>query len=96
MATFSTDTALMRTKSAQVLSTAERVRSEVATMHASLQDLNNAWSGAASQRFQGLITQWRQVQAKVEESLTQISQALSSASTHYDEAERANTSLFTS
>ncbi|RII42373.1 WXG100 family type VII secretion target [Galactobacter valiniphilus] len=96
MATFSTDTALMRTKSAQVLATAERVRSEVSSMHASLQDLSGSWSGAASQQFQGLITQWRQVQSKVEESLAQISRALSSASTQYDEVERANASLFSS
>ena len=94
MTSFAADTQLMRTKSAQVLSTAERLRADVNSMQASLLELQGAWSGGASGQFQALITQWRAVQSKVETSLEQISRALSTASTHYDEAERANVSLF--
>jgi len=96
MSTFTTDTQLMRAKSAQVLSTAERLRGDVATMHSSLQELQGTWSGAASNQFHALVAQWRQVQARVEESLTQISRALSTASSQYDEVERANLGLFSS
>ena len=95
MSTFTTDPQLMRAKSAQVLSTSERLRSDVAAMQASLQELQGAWSGAASVRFHALVGQWRQVQAQVEESLAGISRALSTASTQYDEVERANAGLFT-
>lgn len=94
MTQFTTDTQLMRAKSGQVLATAEQVRAEVNAMHASLQELQGAWSGGASAQFHGLVTQWRAVQADVEESLTRISQALTSASAQYDEVERVNTALF--
>lgn len=94
MTQFTADTQQMRTKSAQVLRTAEQVRTEVNSLQSSLLQLQGAWSGGASTQFQSLLTQWRAVQTKVEASLTQISTALTTASTQYDEAERANRALF--
>ncbi|RKW69439.1 WXG100 family type VII secretion target [Galactobacter caseinivorans] len=94
MTQFTADTQQMRTKSAQVLRTAEQVRTEVNSLQASLLQLQGAWSGGASTQFQSLLTQWRAVQSKVEASLTQISTALTTASTQYDEAERTNRALF--
>lgn len=94
MTTFTTDTQLLRAKSANVLATAERLRSEVATMHAGLQELQGAWTGGASANFHQLVAQWRAAQERMEESLTGISQALGTASNHYEEAERANLGLF--
>jgi WXG100 family type VII secretion target len=94
MTTFTTDTQAMRAKSAQAMNTVEQVRGQVNALQASLQDLSGSWSGGASARFQELTTQWRAVQTQVEESLSRIGQALTSASTRYDEVEQANTALF--
>lgn len=94
MAMFATDTGLMRQKSVAVLSTAERVRAEVDSMRASLSELQGTWSGSASANFQNIVAQWRATQAQVEESLSQISVALTRASEQYDQVEQANMSLF--
>ena len=94
MAMFATDTGLMRQRSAAVLSTAERVRAEVDSMRASLSELQGTWSGSASANFQNIVAQWRATQAQVEESLSQISVALTRASEQYDQVEQANMSLF--
>lgn len=94
MTQFTTDTQAMRAKSSHTLNTVEQLRAQANTLQSSLQDLSGSWTGAASARFQELLIQWRSVQAQVEESLSGIGRALTSASTHYDEAERANTAMF--
>ena len=63
-------------------------------MRASLSELQGTWSGSASANFQNIVAQWRATQAQVEESLSQISVALTRASEQYDQVEQANMSLF--
>ncbi|WP_291278254.1 WXG100 family type VII secretion target [Galactobacter sp.] len=94
MTQFTADTQAMRTKSAQAMNTVEQLRGEVNALQSSLQDLSGSWTGGASARFQELLTQWRGVQAQVEDSLSRIGQALTSASSRYDEVEQANVALF--
>lgn len=77
-----------------VRGTASRVQSEVASMHAQLQALQDSWSGQASVAFQGVLHDWRATQLRVEESLAGITEALALAGRQYDEVEAGNTRLF--
>lgn len=77
-----------------VRGTASRVQSEVASMHAQLQALQDTWSGQASVAFQGVLADWRATQVRVEESLAAITEALAVAGRQYDEVESGNTRLF--
>lgn len=94
MSNFATNTEEMRTKSANIQSTAERIRADINTMQANLQELEGTWHGVASANFQGVVTQWRATQTQVEESLNSISRALTMGAQHYDDAEQANASMF--
>lgn len=95
MSIFATNTNDMAAKSMAVQSTIERVRAEVNAMTASLQDLQGTWQGAAATNFQSVVTDWRNTQIRVEESLNSIGTALNRASVQYEEAEAANANLFT-
>ncbi|MGL3807717.1 WXG100 family type VII secretion target [Paeniglutamicibacter sp. R2-26] len=95
MSTFAANTGEMQMRSMAVQATIERVRAEVNSMTSSLQDLQGTWQGAASANFQSVVADWRTTQIRVEESLNAIGTALNRASVHYEEAEAANTNLFT-
>lgn len=94
MSNFATNTEDMRTKSANIQATAERIRADINTMQSSLQELEGTWQGVASANFQGVVAQWRSTQLQVEESLNSISRALTQSAQHYDDAEQANASMF--
>ncbi len=95
MAQFNVDSEVLQLKSAAVRGSVERIRAEVETMQRGLQELQGSWTGAAATTFQGLIVDWRGTQMKVETSLESINTALSTAATQYDQAEQANTRMFT-
>ena len=63
-------------------------------MMARLTGLQDAWRGSAATRFQGVATEWRGTQARVRESLDQISRLLAQAGQQYAAAEQQNTSMF--
>ncbi|MGY5318121.1 WXG100 family type VII secretion target [Neomicrococcus lactis] len=94
MSNFATNTEEMRTKSANIQVTAERIRADINTMQASLHELEGTWQGMASSNFQSVVQQWRATQTQVEESLNSISRALTVSAQHYDDAEQANASMF--
>ena len=94
MAGFHVDSDILAAKSAELRSTIDRLQSDVNTMQAGLHSLGESWQGQASANFQLLISDWRATQARVEESLASINQALAYASTQYAETEAANTALF--
>ena len=71
-----------------------RIQGEVAGLHAQLVDLQSSWSGSAASAFQGVVSDWRTTQARVEESLGHINTALGQAGQLYAEAEVQNTRLF--
>jgi WXG100 family type VII secretion target len=77
-----------------VRSTASRLQADAAAMHAQLQALQDSWTGQASAAFQGVLQEWRATQMRVEESLTNINEALATAGRHYDEVEQGNTRIF--
>ncbi len=94
MPLFAVDSEALSAKSAEVQGTIERLRADVNGMQAGLASLSEIWRGSASANFQLLVTDWRATQARVEESLDSINQALAFASAQYAETEAANTSLF--
>lgn len=94
MARVSVDSEALAAKSAELRGTIDRLQAEINSMQSGLQSLSESWQGQASANFQSLVTQWRSTQARVEESLASINQALAYASTQYAETEAANTALF--
>lgn len=94
MAVFTVDSDLLAEQSANVQRTIARIQSEVNQMQAGLQGLQGSWGGQASALFQGLISEWRVTQSRVEESLAHINQALTVASQAYAETEAQNAAMF--
>jgi WXG100 family type VII secretion target len=94
MAVFNVDSEQLAAQSAQVQATIGRLQAEVNQMQAGLQGLQASWGGQASSMFQSLIGEWRATQARVEESLAHINQALSQASRTYAETEAQAAAMF--
>lgn len=94
MTYFHVDTDSLAAKSADVQNTVARLQAEVNAMQAGLRSLESEWQGQASTNFQQLVTDWRATQAKVEESLVSINQALSVATDQYAQAELNNARMF--
>ena len=94
MAIVAVDSEALDAKSAEVRGTIDRLQSDINRMQSGLQSLSESWQGQASANFQSLIAEWRSTQAKVEESLASINQALGYASVQYAETEAANVALF--
>ncbi|GAB3621814.1 WXG100 family type VII secretion target [Glutamicibacter sp. PS] len=94
MSTFSTDTGDMQVKSQAVLSTIDRLRSEVAAMQMNLDQLQGTWQGSAAASFHAIVAEWRGTHIKIEEALSNIAGALTHASQQYEEVEQVNASLF--
>ncbi|MFW0111461.1 WXG100 family type VII secretion target [Rothia sp. CCM 9417] len=94
MAQFNVDADLIASKSAQARGQVDTIVSEVNALTTSLQDLQGSWTGSASANFQGVLTNWRNTQRQVEESIAQINEALSRAGINYSDTELANASMF--
>ena len=87
MAQFVVDSETIAAKAAQAKTQVANISAEVTGMTASLQDLQGSWTGSAS-------TNWRGTQKRVEESITQINEALDRAGVNYAETENANAAMF--
>lgn len=94
MAVFQIDTGDLMSKSTTVESTLSRIQSDVGAMEGQLRQLQETWKGSASFAFQDVLTEWRSTQAKVEQALASVRQAMSAASSQYEETEQANTRMF--
>jgi early secretory antigenic target protein ESAT-6 len=95
MTQYQVDSDAVLTATAAVRQSIERIQSEVAGLHSQLTNLQGSWSGSAATAFQGVVTDWRATQHRVEESLAGINQALSHAGQQYADIEAANARLFT-
>lgn len=87
MTSFAVDVGQVQQASATVSATAERIRSEVATMMAHLTGLQATWQGGAALQFQEVSAQWQSTQAQVDAALLSINQALDRTAQTYAEAE---------
>ena len=84
----------LRAKSGAVEGSIARLQTEVNTMEANLRRLEGTWRGQAAANFQGVLTEWRATQARVEESLGGIRRAMDLAATQYSDTEAANAAMF--
>lgn len=84
----------LRAKSGAVEGSIGRLQAEVGTMEANLRQLQDTWRGQAAANFQGVLTEWRATQQRVEESLAGIRRAMDSAAQQYQDAEAANAAMF--
>jgi early secretory antigenic target protein ESAT-6 len=70
------------------------IRTEVAAMMRHLVELQGSWRGGAANAFGAVLTDWTVTQARVEESLDQITAALAAAASSYADAEQQASRLF--
>ncbi|MDO5503155.1 MAG: WXG100 family type VII secretion target [Actinomycetia bacterium] len=93
-ATFHVNTERIQSASTDIASISAELESLVGTMLSRLTALQDAWTGTAANRFQGVVQEWRGTQQQVRASLDSIGSALGQAGTHYAEAEAANERMF--
>lgn len=94
MTRFNVDSEAVMTTTGAVRTSMGRIQAEVSGLHGQLTNLQGSWSGQAASAFQGVISEWRSTQQRVEESLASINHALTQAGEQYAEIEAANTRLF--
>ncbi|BDZ44816.1 WXG100 family type VII secretion target [Naasia aerilata] len=94
MPRFTVDSEAVLAAQSAVSAAIPRVQGDVASLLASLTALQDSWGGAAAVAFQGVVSEWRGTQQRVEESLVAINQALGAAARQYLEVEEANVRLF--
>lgn len=94
MPIFHVDSEAVVSASTAAQATIGRIQSEVANLHGQLTNLQNSWTGTAATAFQGVVTQWHQSAARLDEGLTSISHALTLAATQYSETELSTARMF--
>ncbi|WGW12616.1 WXG100 family type VII secretion target [Saxibacter everestensis] len=94
MGTFEVDADRVASAAGAVSTSSANISNEVDQMMRNLTALQDSWRGSAAQSFQQVITEWRGVQERVRESLTNINEALTVAGQQYAEVEMSNTRLF--
>lgn len=94
MSRYEVDAAELARAAGGVQTRVASIQAEVAAMNRQLTELQAGWRGAAAGAFAGLLADWSSTQSKVEQSLSQISAAMTTASRTYAEAEAAASRLF--
>ncbi len=94
MTRFEVDSAEVESAAARARHSAGVIHAEVAAMMAQLLDLERTWSGSAAESFTAVAQEWRATQQVVEQSLTQITEALDLAARTYADAEAGARGLF--
>ena len=94
MSRYEVDSAQVAQASAAVRGSTAAIRGEVAAMMRHLADLQSVWRGSAATAFGAVMADWAATQARVEESLDQITVALGAAATSYADAEQQVARMF--
>lgn len=94
MSRYEVDSAQVALAGAAVRGSTAAIRTEVAAMMRHLTDLQGSWRGGAANAFGAVLGDWAATQARVEESLDQITAALGSAAASYADAEQQAARLF--
>jgi WXG100 family type VII secretion target len=94
-AQFQVDTERIAAAAGDVARMSTQIEEEVAQLLARLTGLQDAWTGAASAQFQGVVAQWRATQQQVRESLDSIGHVLGAAGAEYAETEAQAVRMFT-
>lgn len=91
---FQVDTDRILAASGEITRIGADIDAQVSAMMARLTGLQDAWSGSAATRFQGVAAEWRGTQARVRDSLDHISRLLAQAGQQYAAAEQQNAAMF--
>ena len=94
MSRYEVDSEQVAQASAAVRGSTAAIRTEVAAMMRHLTDLQGGWRGGAATAFGAIMADWTGTQARVEESLDQITAALGAAASSYADAELQASRLF--
>lgn len=94
MSRYEVDSAQVAQAGAAVRGSTAAIRTEVAAMMRHLTDLQGSWRGGAANAFGAVVADWASTQARVEESLDQITVALGAAASSYADAEQQVARLF--
>ncbi len=91
---FQVDTARIQAASGDIARISGEIEGQVSAMMGRLVALQEAWTGTASGRFQGVVAEWQATQQQVRQSLDTVGQLLASAGAQYAETEAAATRMF--
>ena len=94
MSRYEVDSEQVAQASAAVRGSTAAIRTEVAAMMRHLTELQGGWRGGAANAFGAIMADWTGTQARVEESLDQITAALGAAASSYADAELQARRLF--
>jgi WXG100 family type VII secretion target len=94
MTSYQVDSEAVVAATASIRGTMDRIHAEAASLLGQLVGLQGSWTGQAATGFQGVVTDWKTTQARVDESLAAIAAALARAGQQYAEVELANAQLF--
>jgi len=95
MARYQVDSEAVAAATSSANASVGRIQAEVSALHGQLTALQGSWTGQASSAFQAVVSDWKAVEERVEQSLAAISQALGQAAAQYSEIETPNARLFT-
>lgn len=94
MTSYQVDSEAVAAATATIRGTMDRIHTEAAGLLSQLVALQGSWTGQASVGFQGVVTDWKVTQARVDEALGTIAVALGQAGRQYADVELANAQLF--
>ena len=94
MTRYQVDSEAVVAATATIRGTMDRIQGETSALLSQLLGLEGSWTGAAATGFQGVVTEWKATQARVDEALASIAGALGRAGQQYADVELANAQLF--
>lgn len=94
MTQFQVDSEQVLAANTAIQSTIGRVQTDIGSLHAQLQSLQDSWRGLAANQFQELALRWHTTATAVQSQLGELGMALAYAAQQYEEIENANLRLF--
>jgi 6 kDa early secretory antigenic target len=91
---FQVDTERIQAASGDIARISGEIEGQVSTMMARLVALQDAWTGSASTRFQGVVGEWQGTQGQVRAALDNIGTILAAAGAQYAETEAQTVRMF--
>lgn len=94
MTQYQVDSETMLATTAAARGSIGRLEAEIASLHGQLTNLQSSWTGHAASAFQGVVSEWKGMEQRMQEVLASINHALGQAGQQYSEAEESNARLF--
>lgn len=94
MTRFQVDSEAVLSTTGAARASIDRIQGEVNSLLGQLVSLQESWSGSAATAFQGVVSEWRATQLRVEENMTAINHALTVVAQNYAETELDNARAF--